>query len=93
MSAEAFCYDLKNLKRPTIVGETTAGAAHLAAPLRIDANFTVIVPIAEAVNPISKTNWEGVGVDPDAKGTAAAALSTARKLATEKLRSGSGRSL
>jgi hypothetical protein len=43
------------------------------------------VPFARAINPISKTNWEGTGVEPDVKVSAAEALATAQKLATEKL--------
>jgi hypothetical protein len=84
--AEEFTYDLKNLKRATIVGETTGGGAHLVGGHRIDDHFMIGVPFAQAVNPASKTNWEGVGVEPDVKVPAADALSTALKLAADKLR-------
>jgi hypothetical protein len=40
----------------------------------------ILVPIALAINPITKTNWEGVGVVPDVKVTAADALETAKRL-------------
>jgi C-terminal processing protease CtpA/Prc len=40
------------------------------------------------VNPVSGTNWEGVGVKPDVAVDPAAALETARRLALEKLFSG-----
>jgi retinol-binding protein 3 len=43
------------------------------------------VPFARAINPISKTNWEGTGVEPDVKVPAVDALTTAQKLAAEKL--------
>jgi len=43
------------------------------------------VPFARAINPISKTNWEGTGVEPDVKVPAVDALATAQKLALEKL--------
>jgi hypothetical protein len=43
------------------------------------------VPFARAINPNSKTNWEGTGVEPDVKVPAADALTTAEKLAQEKL--------
>lgn len=82
--AEEFTYDLKNLKRATIVGETTGGGAHLVGGHRIDDHFMIGVPFAQAINPVSKTNWEGVGVEPDVKVPAADALSTAQKLAAEK---------
>jgi C-terminal processing protease CtpA/Prc len=79
--AEEFAYNLKNLKRATIVGEVTGGGAHPVSPHRIDDHFVIGVPFARAVNPISKTNWEGTGVEPDVKVAAADALDTAVKLA------------
>jgi C-terminal processing protease CtpA/Prc len=83
--AEEFTYNLKNLKRATIIGETTGGGAHPVSGHRIDDHFMIGVPFAKAVNPISKTNWEGTGVEPDVKVPAADALATAQKLAAEKL--------
>jgi hypothetical protein len=83
--AEEFSYNLKNLKRAVIVGETTGGGAHPVSGHRIDDRFMIGVPFARAINPISKTNWEGVGVEPDVKVPSAEALSTAQKLAAEKL--------
>jgi hypothetical protein len=83
--AEEFTYNLKNLKRATIVGETTGGGAHPVSGHRIDDHFMIGVPFAKAVNPVSKTNWEGTGVEPDVKVSAADALTTAQKLAAEKL--------
>jgi hypothetical protein len=83
---EEFTYDLKNLKRATIVGETTGGGAHPVRGMRVDDHFTVGVPFARAVNPVSKTNWEGTGVAPDSAVKADDALATAEKLMEEKLR-------
>jgi C-terminal processing protease CtpA/Prc len=83
--AEEFSYSLKNLKRATIIGETTGGGAHPVRGQRIDDHFMIGVPFARAINPSSKTNWEGIGVEPDVKVPAAEALATAQKLATEKL--------
>ena len=85
--AEEFSYNLKNLKRATIVGETTGGGAHPVSGHRIDDRFMIGVPFARAINPISKTNWEGVGVEPDVNVPSTEALSTAEKLAAEKLHS------
>lgn len=84
--AEEFCYDLKNQKRATLVGETTGGGAHPVAGHVVADYFTVRVPYAKAVNPVTKTNWEGTGVEPDVKVPAADALETAEKLAAEKIR-------
>jgi hypothetical protein len=43
------------------------------------------VPFARAVNPISKTNWEGTGVEPDIQVSAAEALEVAKKLGAKKI--------
>ncbi len=83
--AEEFTYNLKNLKRATIVGETTGGGAHPTRGARLDDHFIIGVPFARAINPITKTNWEGKGVEPDVKVSAAQALDTAKKLAAEQI--------
>src|SRR5258706_5182022 len=83
--AEEFSYNLKNQKHATIIGETTGGGAHPVSGHRIDDHFMIGVPFARAISPISKTNWEGTGVEPDVKVPAAEALATAQKLAAEKL--------
>jgi retinol-binding protein 3 len=84
---EEFTNNLKTLKRATIVGETTGGGAHPVRGHRITDHFGIGVPFARAINPITHTNWEGTGVEPDVKVAAAAALTTAQKLAAEKLAS------
>lgn len=84
--AEEFTYNLKNLKRATIIGETTGGGAHPVSVHRIDDHFMVRVPFARAVNPISKTNWEGTGVEPDVRVPADEALAVAKKMAAEQIR-------
>lgn len=84
--AEEFSYNLKNLKRATIIGETTGGGAHPVSGHRIDDHFIMGVPFARAINPISKTNWEGTGVEPDVKVPAAEALDVAKKMAAEAIR-------
>jgi C-terminal processing protease CtpA/Prc len=52
---------------------------------RIDDHFTIRVPGVKVINPISNTNWEGTGVEPDVKVRSAEALKTAQKLAEKKL--------
>jgi C-terminal processing protease CtpA/Prc len=84
--AEEFTYNLKNLKRATVVGETTGGGAHPVSGHRIDDHFMIGVPFARAINPISKTNWEGTGVVPDVMVPAGEALATAERLAKEKVK-------
>lgn len=64
-AAEEFTYNLKNLKRAIIVGEVTGGGAHPGNYRQISKNFRVFIPIGRAINPITNTNWEGTGVEPD----------------------------
>ena len=85
-AAEEFTYNLKNLQRATIVGETTGGGAHPGGTRPVADRFVAFVPIGRAINPISKTNWEGTGVEPDVKTPAEKALETAHLLALEDLR-------
>jgi C-terminal processing protease CtpA/Prc len=82
--AEEFSYNLKNLKRATIIGETTGGGAHPGGMVRLADHFAVFIPVGRAINPISKTNWEGTGVEPDIKVPKEQALKIAYKMALEK---------
>jgi C-terminal processing protease CtpA/Prc len=85
-AAEQFCYNLKMLRRATFVGETTRGSAHAGVWHRIDDHFGMGVPEVRVINPYSKNDWEGVGVEPDVKVTAADALKAAEKLAARSIR-------
>ncbi|HEY8503883.1 MAG TPA: S41 family peptidase [Gemmataceae bacterium] len=84
--AEECAYNLKCLKRATIVGETTGGGAHPGGAVRLTDHFLAFIPTGRAINPITKTNWEGTGVEPDVKVDADAALEKAHELALAKLR-------
>lgn len=75
--AEEFTYNLLNLQRATIVGETTGGGAHPVAPAILAETLMVTIPYMRAENPISKTNWEGVGVKPHIECPASEALERA----------------
>lgn len=83
--AEHFSYDLKMLKRATLVGETTAGAAHSGVWHRIDDHFGMGITETKPINPFSKTDWAVVGVEPDVKVRAVDALKKAEELALSKL--------
>jgi hypothetical protein len=87
--AEQFSYDLKMLKRATLVGETTRGGAHAGVFHRIDDHFGMGIPETKAINPFSTADWAGVGVEPDRIVKAADALEAAQKLAESKLRKNS----
>jgi hypothetical protein len=76
-AAEEFAYDLQALKRATIVGEVTAGAANPAESHQIDEHFAISIPLAHTVNPVTGTSWEGSGVIPDIAVPAESALQVA----------------
>jgi Zn-dependent protease with chaperone function len=82
--AEEFTYNLRHLDRATVVGETTAGAAHLVGGRRISDGFAISVPTGRPINPVTKTSWEGVGVEPHVKVPADNALSVAHTIALEQ---------
>lgn len=78
-AAEEFTYNLKNMERATIVGETTGGGAHPVEFRRFDEyDVEMSLPYGRAINPITQTNWEGTGIAPHIKVPAGEALDAAR---------------
>jgi retinol-binding protein 3 len=63
--AEEFTYNLQQLKRATIIGETTGGGANPGDWFSLTPHFAVFIPTGRAINPISQDDWEGRGVVPD----------------------------
>ena len=82
-AAEEFSYNLKHLERATLIGEVTGGGAHPGGTRIATDRFTVWVPDGRAINPITNTNWEGVGVQPDVEVAAGEALEVAQITALE----------
>lgn len=83
-AGEEFAYNLKNLKRATIIGEPTGGGAQPGEPFRLGDHFMAFIPTGRAVNPVTKKNWEGTGVEPDIKVPQEQALKTAQLIALKK---------
>lgn len=83
--AEEFAYDLKNLRRLTVVGETTGGGDHPVSPHKAGEHFIANVPNARSISPATGRDWEGIGVQPDVSVPAADALETAQRLAAERV--------
>lgn len=79
-AGEEFAYNLRALERATLVGEPTGGGAHPVDGERIDDHIIAIVPVGRAINPRTKTNWEGTGVQPHVTVPAAEALDRAKAL-------------
>ncbi len=64
-AAEDFVYALKSQKRVTIVGENTKGGGHPVDFIVIQGTFLLMLPTGESFNPISQSNWEAVGIEPN----------------------------
>ncbi|MCO5296208.1 MAG: S41 family peptidase [Fimbriimonadaceae bacterium] len=86
--AEEFTYNLQNLKRATIIGKPTWGGANPGGTVRLTDHFSAFIPVGRAINPYTKTNWEGTGVIPDVDVPESDALATAHRMALEKLSRG-----
>lgn len=82
---EECAYDFQTQKRATLVGETTGGGANPGGAAGLGEGFLAFVPTGKAVNPITKTNWEHVGVKPDVAAPAADALRLAHVAALKRL--------
>ena len=80
---EQLSYDLQQLGRATVVGERTRGGAHAREGFPVHPHLEATIPIAVSVNPITGSNWEGVGVAPDIEVTASQARDTAYRLALQ----------
>lgn len=82
-AAEDLSYSLQQQKRAKTVGERTRGGAHPRDQYKVADHLDVTISCARAINPVSRTNWEGVGVVPDIPVPASEAFSTAYRLALE----------
>jgi retinol-binding protein 3 len=82
---EDMAYTIQQLKRVTIVGEITGGGANPGSDVRLNDHFSAFIPFARAINPITKDNWEGSGVQPDVETSADNALKAAHVLALKAI--------
>ncbi len=83
--AEEFSYNMQTRNRATLVGQTTGGGANPGGMFTINEDFRMFIATGTAINPVTKTNWESVGVKPDVEVNADDALDKAIALATEQL--------
>lgn len=83
-AAENLAYTLQALRRATIVGAPTRGGAHGGRGFRLAEHFIAGVPNRRTVSPVTGTDWEGKGVQPDVRVDEARALETAQALAARR---------
>ena len=76
-AAEECAYDLQTQERATLVGETTGGAANPGEAISLGHGFLAFISTGQAINPITGTNWEHVGVKPDVAVPASSAMKVA----------------
>ena len=82
-AAEGFSYNMKGLKRATLIGETTRGGGIAGELEIINDNFIIFVPKYKSINPITNDyiDIEGQGVKPHIEVSADRALHAAHLLA------------
>lgn len=84
--AEEFAYDVQTHELGTLCGATTAGAANPGGLVALSDHLAAFIATGRAINPVTHTNWEGVGVKPDVDVPPADALREAHVAALGKLR-------
>lgn len=74
---EEAAYDFQTQKRGTLIGATTGGGANPGGMFALADGFIAFVPVGRAINPVTKSNWEHVGVKPDIEVAPETAMSLA----------------
>ncbi len=64
-AAEFFAYTLQSFGKAKVIGQSTAGAAHMNSFYPLNENFRISISTGAPINPKTNTNWEGTGVIPD----------------------------
>ena len=85
-AAEGFAYDLQQYKRAVVIGAPTLGDAQVRATSPISRHLLASIAVTRSVNNISRSNWEGIGVQPDRMVAPADALNEALKLAAAAIK-------
>ncbi|TCM85586.1 peptidase S41-like protein [Paenibacillus sp. BK033] len=83
--AEEFAYSLQAIQRVIIIGEKTGGKANAGSVHRVNDHFQAFIPNAYPINPITKGNWNGIGVLPDIECSSNEAYETAYHLLLRQL--------
>ena len=64
-AAEGLAYNLQQIKKAIIIGDTTRGGAHATRSFALGHGFVGFIPFTRSENAITKTDWEDRGVIPD----------------------------
>jgi len=88
--AEELAYDLQAQHRATLIGQRTGGGANPGGTFRLSEHFDLFLPVGRVVNPVTHTNWEGVGVRPDTTVALPLALHAAQVLALRTIAAAPG---
>jgi C-terminal processing protease CtpA/Prc len=83
-AAEGLAYDLQALKRAVIAGTPSAGGAHATEIHTVLDSYTLWIPVAFSKNPVTGTNFQGKGVQPDIKVSGETAIQQVQLHALEK---------
>lgn len=83
-AGEGFVMILKNRKRATVIGETTAGAGNISGPYVVDDKFIITIPVGVITDVLTGKGWEGIGVTPDVKAASKDALTKALEVIKAK---------
>lgn len=82
---EAIAYEMQAYKRVKVVGEVTGGGGNPNAMYPIDEHFVLSTAVARGVNPVTGSNWEDKGVQPDIAASRSEGLYVAQRVALETL--------
>ncbi|MFE0459208.1 S41 family peptidase [Kitasatospora sp. NPDC058965] len=89
--AEAMAYDLQQQGRAVVVGERSGGGANPRQGFTLHPHLEATIPVSRSINPVTGTNWEGVGITPDIETDPAEALGVAHRAAlADVVRRGAG---
>ncbi len=83
--AELFAYTLRSYGKVQTVGQGTMGIAHAVGAIPINEHFVGRFSTYRNANPVTNSNWEGVGLEPDVPAKVEDSLDTAIRLASERL--------
>lgn len=86
-AGEEFAYSVRQFGLGTLIGQPTAGGANNNRFVPVAPGFMLSVSYGRPKHPVTGSNWEGVGVQPNVEVPADQALERAQALAKEALAS------